>query len=143
MPFESITSDHDRVIRKLISFGDKGLKGIEELVTGAALDTQERITEIISGEVRSHDASKRKTNSKEEATDLVETGTLRRSFIFIDRGKLSKAVATNIEYAPALEYGYDTGTRVLEGFFFARKAAEEGRVAYLRKAQELIRRLKG
>ena len=105
-----VLNEHDRIIKKILTFAQSGAKVLDLMVKELAADTQEAIVDKITSDVRPHQ------RRGETVTDLVDTGAYRRSFLLGSDGSGRAHVSTNIEYALDLEYG----NAQYRGFFVVR-----------------------
>jgi phage gpG-like protein len=122
--------------KKLKQLGEQGRAAASRAVVQTTVYAQEQIVSRIT------------------ALNLVDTGRLRSSFTMSFPNELTGVVTTNVEYAPVLEYGYDSNEQgpvkigeherkgksgkphtvkaherkmVRKGRFFARDAAQNAR----------------
>ncbi len=113
---------------KLKNLGGNGEKLLQREVVRTTLQTQEAIVDKITNDIEPHN------RDGKTVTDLVDTGAYRASWQVSFPDPMTGKVSTNIEYAPALEYGHDN----LPGFYVARDTARKMRKQFVQNIKKAM-----
>lgn len=129
-----ISRGGEKLADKLLKISRDAEQDLQKLVVTTTLLTQEALVDKITSDIEPHE------RDGETVTDLVDTGAYRASWQAKFPKPLVGKVATNSEYALALEYGREDGEHKTRGFFVARDVTKQMRREFAKRGRELLRK---
>lgn len=136
----NVSAGVERIADRLANMSREMEQEIQRLIVTTTMLTQEAIVDKITDDIEPHSGMHRQNNPRPVVTDLVDTGVYRASWQVSFPAPLTGKVATNCEYALALEYGRNTGKGKTRGFFVARDTAIKMRRVFRKRLIDLLRK---
>ncbi len=130
----NVSKGVERLADRLAAMSREMNAEVQKLVTTTTLLTQEALVDKITQDIEPHN------RDGKTVTDLVDTGAYRASWQPSFPAPLMGQVATNSEYALALEYGDQEHGGHRRGFFVARDVAKKMRRVFRQRGIQLIRK---